>query len=91
MLSIRRSTQFKKDLKRILKQGKNLSLLEVIITCLQEQQPLPPKNVDHALIGDWKGYRECHISSDWLLIYKVDDEIKLLRVMRTGSHSELFG
>jgi len=90
MLDIRRSTQFKKDLKKIIKQGKNLSLLEEIVNLLCVGKSLPEKNNDHSLVGDWRGYNECHINPDWLLIYKVEEEINLLRLMRTGSHSELF-
>ncbi|CZG24412.1 TPA: type II toxin-antitoxin system YafQ family toxin [Legionella pneumophila] len=90
MLEIVRSTQFKKDLKKIIKQGKELGLLQEIVESLQRQESLPPKNCDHSLSGNWKGYRECHISPDWLLIYKSDDQLKLLRLARTGSHSELF-
>ena len=90
MLDIRRSTQFKKDLKKIIKQGKNLSLLEEIVNLLCAGKSLTEKNNNHALVGEWRGYKECHINPDWLLIYKVEEEINLLRLMRTGSHSELF-
>lgn len=90
MLEIHRSSQFKKDLKKILKQQKNLDLLEKVITVLQAEQELDQKHRDHGLVGGWQGYRECHISPDWLLIYKVEQELQLLRLVRTGSHSELF-
>lgn len=90
MLEIRRSTQFKKDLKKIIKQKKPLELLEDIVKQLQHLQPLPQKQRDHDLTGDWNGYRECHITPDWLLIYKTDQQVQLLRLMRTGSHSDLF-
>lgn len=90
MLEIVRSTQFKRDLKKIIKQGKDLDLLQEIVEVLQRKESLPPKNCDHSLSGNWKGYRECHISPDWLLIYKIEDQLKLLRLARTGSHSELF-
>ena len=90
MLEICRSSQFKKDLKKIIKQSKDLIILEKVITTLQNLQPLPDKNHDHCLSGIWHDYRECHISPDWLLIYKVEDTLKLLRLARTGSHSDLF-
>jgi mRNA interferase YafQ len=90
MLEIVRSSQFKKDLKKIIKQGKDIDLLEEIVNKLQHSEKLPPKNCDHLLSGDWRGFRECHISPDWLLIYKNENELKLLRLVRTGSHSELF-
>ena len=90
MLEIRRTTQFKKDLKKIIKQRKNLALLEEIIQQLQKSLPLKSKHCDHLLIGEWCGFRECHITPDWLLIYKIEDELQLLRLARTGSHSDLF-
>lgn len=90
MLEIRRTPQFKKDLKKIIKQRKNLALLEDIIQQLQKSLPLKPKHRDHVLIGEWYGCRECHITPDWLLIYKIDDELQLLRLTRTVSHSDLF-
>lgn len=90
MLEIRRTTQFKKDLKKIIKQRKNLALLEEITQQLRQSLPLKPKHRDHLLIGEWYGYRECHITPDWLLIYKIQNELYLLRLARTGSHSDLF-
>ena len=88
MLQIERSNQFKKDIKRALKRGKNADLLKVIIDSLINEQPLPAKNRDHKLSGDYVHYRECHIEHDWLLIYYVSDTI--LRLERTGSHADLF-
>lgn len=90
MLEICRSSQFKKDLKKIIKQSKELKKLENVINTLQQSKPLPKKNYDHFLSGIWQDYRECHISADWLLIYKIEQTLKLLRLARTGSHSELF-
>jgi mRNA interferase YafQ len=91
MLKLDPSTQFKKDLKKIQKQGKDKEKLNNIVELLQKEIPLEKKHRDHDLIGNWKGYRECHITPDWLLIYKVcEKSIRLLRLARTGSHSELF-
>ena len=90
MLKICRSSQFKKDLKKIIKQNKELKKLEEIIVALQHQKPLQLKNNDHILTGNWFNYRECHICSDWLLIYKIEKQLRLLRLARTGSHSDLF-
>ncbi|MFP4353348.1 MAG: type II toxin-antitoxin system YafQ family toxin [Puniceicoccaceae bacterium] len=88
MLNPVRSSQFKKDLKKARRQGKDLQLLQSIIAKLVQQEPLEARCLDHELTGNWRGYRECHVNPDWLLIYKVaDDELKLARV---GSHSELF-
>ena len=92
MLDLELPTQFKRDLKKIAKQGKNRQLLDSIIEKLQKEEPLDQKYKDHNLSGNWHGYRECHITPDWLLIYKVikDECVQLLRLSRTGSHSELF-
>jgi mRNA interferase YafQ len=79
--------QFKKDYKRAKKQGKNLADLRSVIETLAKRQPLPPKNRDHDLFGSWNKHRECHITPDWLLIYRIDGEDLILE--RTGSHSEL--
>lgn len=91
-LKVAPSTKFKKDLKKIIKQGKNRKLLDHVIEKLQVQEPLQKKHCDHALIGEYTGYRECHITPDWLLIYRVKNghSIELLELTRTGSHSDLF-
>lgn len=90
MLKLEISTQFKKDLKRINKQGKDKSKLEYVINTLQKEGILPKQYRDHKLIGNLKEYRELHIEHDWLLIYKICKENnKLLRLSRTGSHAEL--
>lgn len=91
MLEIDLTNQFKKDLKKIAKQNKNRKKLDEVIELLQKEEPLAIKHRDHDLIGNWKGYRECHVTPDWLLIYKViEGHVRLLRLARTGSHSELF-
>lgn len=87
-LFIRQAKTFKRDVRRLGKQGHNLSLLQTIIKTLAAEKPLGSLYKDHKLIGDWKGYRECHIKPDWLLIYRVAD--KELELLRTGSHAELF-
>jgi mRNA interferase YafQ len=71
MLKLDLATQFKKDLKKIRKQGKDPAKLDAIVHVLQKEESLPKKCRDHELIGNWKGYRECHIAPDWLLIYKI--------------------
>ena len=91
MLTIKYQTAFKKDFKRIQKRGYDLSLLEDVITKLAEQQELEPARKDHALSGNWKSFRECHITPDWLLIYQVRDNELVLVLSRTGTHAELFG
>ena len=91
MLTIKYQTAFKKDFKRIQKRGYDLSLLEDVIAKLAEQQKLEPARNDHALSGNWKGFRECHITPDWLLIYQVRENELVLVLTRTGTHAELFG
>ena len=90
MLTIRYQAAFKRDYKRIRKRGYDTKLLERVITLLACEQPLPPEYKDHPLIGDYRGCRECHIASDWLLIYEVVEGDLVLYLTRTGTHSDLF-
>ena len=91
MLKIRFRKQFRKDYKRVLKQpGHTPELLQEVLDYLVQEQPLPEKYRDHALSGNYADFRECHILPDWLLIYKVEEDILILTLSRTGSHSELF-
>ena len=90
MYNIRPTTKFQKDLKRVKKRGFDISLLTDIIKKLAAGEPLPEKNRDHQLSGDYAGCRECHITPDWLLIYEVDGDELILYLTRTGSHSDLF-
>ena len=90
MLKVRFSGQFKKDFKKVEKRGKDMSKLKKILTLLSNEDVLPPANKDHALTGDWKSFRECHIEHDWLLIYRINNDILELIAQRTGTHSELF-
>ena len=90
MLTIKYQAAFKKDYKRIVKRGYDMRLPEKVIELLANQKPLPEKNRDHQLSGDYAGCRECHITPDWLLIYEVADEELILYLTRTGSHSDLF-
>ncbi len=85
------TTQFKKDYKLALKRHMDIELLDNIIRCLSRGEVLPEKNKDHALSGDWVGHRECHILPDWLLVYRIEDDILVLTLARTGTHSDLFG
>ncbi len=90
MLKIRYSARFKRDYKVIVKRGYDVKLLEHLLRLLVNEQPLPPQYLNHPLSGNYAGHRECHISSDWLLIYKVENEILTLSLTRTGTHSDLF-
>lgn len=82
--------KFKKGLKLAKKRGLNISLLEDIVEKLLHKIPLDVKNKDHALLGKYKGYRECHIQPDWLLIYLIEDDILTLTLIDTGTHADLF-
>lgn len=89
MLKLNLATQFKRDLKLCKKRNYNISLLSAIVDTLRIPAALPQKNKDHVLKGNYNGRRECHISPDWLLIYRIEgNEIYL---DRTGTHSDLFG
>lgn len=90
MYEVKFTTKFKKDYKKIIKQGYDITLLKSVVSLLAENKQLPQKYKDHALNGNWIGHRECHVLPDWLLIYKVDNDILVLTLTRTGSHSELF-
>jgi len=88
MRTIRRDTQFKKDIKRLLKRGNQIDKLKVVIVALAEAHKIPDKYKDHQLKGTLKDCRECHIEPDWLLIYRIEGSV--LCLVRTGSHSDLF-
>lgn len=84
------SGKFRKDLKRIQKRGYDLALMKRVLDLLADGKTLPAHYRDHALQGDLSGCRESHITPDWLLIYRVEEDALLLLLMRTGSHSDLF-
>ena len=90
MYAVKPTTRFQKDLKRVQKRGYDISLLTQVIKILASGQPLPEKNRDHALSGNFDGCRECHITPDWLLIYEISDENLILYLTRTGTHGDLF-
>ncbi len=89
--TIKTTNQFKKDFKLAQKRHLNTDLLKDIIIKLSNGIPLDEKNRDHALSGNWIGHRECHILPDWLLIYRIEEDVLILTLSRTGSHSDLFG
>lgn len=83
------TSAFSKDLKKIKKRGYNIDLLESVVDKLQTGEQLEPKYKDHFLTGNWKGFRECHIQPDWLLVYRIYEDKLLLVLTRTGTHSDL--
>ena len=89
--TVKPTTQFKKDYKLAMKRGLDIGLLEEVITKLAKGITLPEKSRDHALTGNWIGHRECHVLPDWLLIYRIENDVLVLTLSRTGTHSDLFG
>lgn len=88
MLTVRQSGQYKRDLRKAVKRGKNGAKLRILLLLLAEQKALPEKYHDHPLRGSWRGFRDAHIEPDWLLIYRIEgDELQLAR---TGTHADLF-
>lgn len=88
MLTPVRSSQFKRDVRRAERRGKDLTKLRSFLASLIHQEALSARYRDHPLRGIWRGYRESHLEADWLVIYRVQgDELQLFR---TGTHSDLF-
>lgn len=88
MKFIRRTAQFKKDIKRLAKRHKDFSVFKTILIVLLSGKALDPQYHDHQLVGEFTGYRECHLEPDWLLIYEATPDFVIL--IRTGTHSDLF-
>ena len=90
MYSIIATNQFKKDVRKCRKRGYDLSLLEQVIDLLQKTGTLPQLYKPHKLSGDYENCWECHIKSDWLLVWKQNDTELILLFIATGSHADLF-
>jgi len=90
MYQIEMSTKFRRELKTARKRGYDVEKLNAVVELLAKGVTLPLKNRDHALTGDYEGFRECHITPDWLLIYRVEQDVLVLYLFRTGTHSDLF-
>lgn len=86
------TSNFKRQYKKVAKQGKNLDKIDEVIDRLARCETLEPKYKDHSLINDkkYKNCRECHIEPDWLLVYQYENNKLNLLLIATGSHSELF-
>lgn len=92
--TVKFTNKFKKDYKLALKRGYKREKIENVLALLADGEKtdiLISKYKDHALTGNWSGFRECHIEPDWLLIYEIIDDILVLSAARTGTHSDLFG
>lgn len=90
MLTLKTTTQFRRDYKLMKNRGYKMDLLADVLETLLQEKPLAEKHRDHALVGNYTGFRECHILPDWLLIYRIDSGMLVLVASRTGTHSDLF-
>ena len=84
------TSTFRREYKKLVKRNYDISLLDNVVEMLLNGEELPKKNKDHSLTGNWKGYRECHIEPDWLLVYRIYENTLVLSLARTGSHSDIF-
>ena len=91
MYELHLTNKFKRDFKKCQRQNKNMQKLRGILELLTEGETLPVNNRDHSLTGNYIQHRECHIEPDWLLIYRINEDESLIELIRTGSHSDLFG
>ena len=92
MLEIVFDSKFKKEYKKVLKRGYKAEKFEKVLNILANEKRIPAKYKDHALIDsrNYKNVRELHIEPDWLLIYRIEKQVQILRCLRTGTHSDLF-
>ena len=90
MLKVRYSARFKKDFKIVQKRGYDIGIFEEVVGLLRNEQTLPEKHKDHALFGNHTGHRSCHLTPDWLLVYKIEKDVLSLSLTRTGTHSDLY-
>ncbi len=88
---VKKTKAFKKDYKRVLKRGLDISKLQNVVALIANGEDLPTSLHDHPLSNNWESHRECHIAPDWLLIYHIAEDVLVLELTRTGSHSDLFG
>jgi len=90
MLQVEYTTKFKRDLKLAKRRHQDLMSLRNVMKKIEHEKPLEPRFKDHSLGGNWVGHRELHVESDWLLIYKLIPDEKVVIFVRTGTHSDLF-
>ena len=88
--TVKPTNRFLKDYKLMEKRKMDIALIDEVISKLAKGIPLPSANRDHALTGNYKGHRECHVQPDWLLIYRIEKAVLVLSLTRTGSHSDLY-
>lgn len=90
MYSFTRSSKFRRDVRRCQRQQKDMEKFKAAHELLIAGKPLPAKNRDHLLTGNWVNHRECHLEPDWLLIYRINEQEKVIEYVRMGSHPDLF-
>lgn len=90
MYEVRFTNAYKKSYKLMKKRGLDISLLDEVVNQLRQGNPLDAKYCDHMLVGKYRGFRECHIKPDWLLVYLIENDILTLTLIDTGSHSDIF-
>jgi len=88
--TVKPTNKFRKDYKLMAKRNLDMSLLDEIIVKLAQGITLPASNRDHALTGNYTGHRSCHVQPDWILIYRIEGDVLVLSLTRTGSHSDLY-
>jgi mRNA interferase YafQ len=91
LYNVTNSKQYERDVKLAKRRGLDIEKLIGVIEMLRTDEPLPANHHNHQLSGDYKGYWECHINPDWLLLYEKDTEIRIISLYRTGTHSDIFG
>ncbi|MBP5543301.1 MAG: type II toxin-antitoxin system YafQ family toxin [Kiritimatiellae bacterium] len=84
-----RTNRFRRSLKKLLRRGKDGDKLDAVVQMLARGETLPPQYRDHALTGDLSGLRDCHVENDWVLLYSIQDDILVLVLADTGTHSDL--
>ncbi len=90
MYNFTRSSKFKRDVRRCQRQQKDMDKFKAVHELLIAGKPLPVRNQDHLLTGNWSNFRECHLEPDWLLIYRINESEKIIEYARMGSHADLF-
>ena len=87
--AIRQTARYRKSLRRMIRRGKDIEKIVSVVSMLAKGEPLPPQCKDHALVGDLAGLRDCHVENDWVLLYQIKEDILILTLTDTGTHSDL--
>lgn len=90
MYDVWMSPRYRRELRRMVRRGYDPEKMEAVVDMLASGAPLPERYQDHPLRGKWQGFRECHVSPDWLLVYRIEFEKLILALTRTGTHDDLF-